>query len=343
MIEEKWGYNSASEARRLVHTAHQLAVYFYQTHGFYVVPQAPAKPRSDSIVFPHLAWNSIHRIWDRAALIPINQPLSALNHPLIHEIKNLLDKSKLIKAAVPIDTQLRDSWSRCRKEIIDWLGGVFPQAKAIKHLHFFPTHFGSVASFNCLQESMGLVEIYLRADASLHDLVDALVGSMVHATPNSSLQLTWEEQEAVCDWLVSQSTLAVCIESVSDVSFSPTLASLRHAQSSQELRKASDAYLSSLGLRFEPNLLSLNGNAVVWKNKPIEVKSSKQLRVLRHLINHRHISQDELADIIFDNEDEYSLYVQAKFIQRLRQLLEAHGICGSLIQTVRNEGLSLRN
>jgi hypothetical protein len=342
MITQHWSHSTLTEARRLAHTTHQLATYFYQINGFYVVPQGTGKRASHTILFPDLNWSSIHRIWERASTISVDSPLPERDHKLIKEIEALLVANEVATTTLDL-VDLKKAWNVVSSEVFTWLESTIPQAKAITTLNFFPTKFGSIASFNCFDESTGLVEIYLRQDASLHDLVDSLLGSLVHTSATSKLHLNWQEQEAVCDWLLSLSSLKNILDRAWPTSFEPTLGSLRQSQSHQELRAQSDRYLSHLGLSYSDTVLTLQGNSVVCKNKLMRTASQKQLQVLEQLIKHKHISQDQLADMLFEHDDDYSLYVIAKFVQRLRELLEAYGVSGSIIQTVRNQGLTLRS
>lgn len=55
------------------------------------------------------------------------------------------------------------------------------------------------------------------------------------------------------------------------------------------------------------------------------------------------VSFDQISDIIFVNEEKFSLFALAKFIQRLREKLEMNGISGSFIQTLRGKGYLLKN
>ena len=52
---------------------------------------------------------------------------------------------------------------------------------------------------------------------------------------------------------------------------------------------------------------------------------------------------DDIGSVIFKSEDNFSLYAISKTIQRLRDKLEANGISGSYIQTLRGKGYLLKN
>lgn len=50
------------------------------------------------------------------------------------------------------------------------------------------------------------------------------------------------------------------------------------------------------------------------------------------------VTIDELADLLFANDEEFSLAAIAKTIQRLRDKLEQNGVSASFIQTLRGQG-----
>ena len=54
------------------------------------------------------------------------------------------------------------------------------------------------------------------------------------------------------------------------------------------------------------------------------------------------VTYDEISEILFKTEEEYSLYAISKTIQRLRDKLEKNGISGNLIQTLRKKGYLLK-
>ena len=55
------------------------------------------------------------------------------------------------------------------------------------------------------------------------------------------------------------------------------------------------------------------------------------------------VTFDQIADILFDTYEKYSLFAISKAMQRLRDKIEQNEISGSFIQTVRGRGYLLRN
>jgi DNA-binding response OmpR family regulator len=71
----------------------------------------------------------------------------------------------------------------------------------------------------------------------------------------------------------------------------------------------------------------------------------KEKKVMYELIKNSNniVKFDIIADILFEDSNSFSLFAQAKVIQRLREKLEKNGVSGSFIQTIRGKGYLLKN
>ena len=85
-------------------------------------------------------------------------------------------------------------------------------------------------------------------------------------------------------------------------------------------------------------------NPEIYKKPVVNLNPTEKI-LLKHFIEKENqvVSFDEIADIIFKSDEEYSLYAIAKKIERLRNKLEENGISGSYIQTLRGQGYLLKN
>jgi len=82
------------------------------------------------------------------------------------------------------------------------------------------------------------------------------------------------------------------------------------------------------------------------RQKQIENLAPRDKEILRLLVSKSPniVTVDEIADILFAaNQNAFSLFAIAKFIQRLRDKLEENGVSGSFIQTERGKGYLLVN
>lgn len=71
--------------------------------------------------------------------------------------------------------------------------------------------------------------------------------------------------------------------------------------------------------------------------------TEKEFQILKSLITNKSISRNEIAKVIFKNEEQFSLSALEKFISRLRVNLSKQGFHKDIIQTKSKFGYSLNN
>ena len=59
MVKTVWENSSKSEAERLLHCAHQMAVGFYRVNNFIVLPYTPKIDNVHIVTFPDFPYNTI--------------------------------------------------------------------------------------------------------------------------------------------------------------------------------------------------------------------------------------------------------------------------------------------
>ena len=83
-VKTVWEWSVETEAKRLIHTAHNIATGFFRVNNFFVVPAplrsnlCPAKvrPCTTCVPFPELSYQTIPRFWERVKRADIkNFPL----------------------------------------------------------------------------------------------------------------------------------------------------------------------------------------------------------------------------------------------------------------------------
>lgn len=330
-----WEFSPQTEAQRLIHSAHQIVIGFYKANGFLVLP--PSFPQdSQTISFPDLPYTTIPRFWDRCKKINIGTKLPlSIPDELINPVVALLEKNPFPK---PDFSVIQNTWSADEKAVLNIISDLSPSQKNwIKNIHIYPTAYGSITSFNCL-EKPGDVHIWLRADASVSNIVEGLLSCLIYMNVVKKLDFTWSESEAVTDWLLAYSPLAPLLKRL-DPNYEKvfTLKSTRNKQRAT-LMHQSQEYLKHISAP----LVDIS----YIKNADISNFSSREKQLFELLVNHspRLVTIDEIADTLYTkNPDEFSLYAISKSIQRLRDKLEQNGISGSFIQTKRGEGYLLAN
>ena len=130
----------------------------------------------------------------------------------------------------------------------------------------------------------------------------------------------------------------------SNKNYIPTLKGIRIKEQARLIQESEEFY-KKLGIPSFEKPFGYNGLIPELFGKPIENLTNTEKKVLLNLTkNSNTVTQvDDLGNIIFDTEENFSLYAIAKTIQRLRDKLEENGISGSYIQTLRGKGYVLKN
>lgn len=219
---------------------------------------------------------------------------------------------------------------------------MIPQGKNLKKVVVMPTLYGTVCSFNIIKPRDTQLFLYVRADnLILLHLTEALVSALTKHFVLDQLNGTWADAEVVSDWIMSNSKLTHVINKHFPKFHQATLKTARTKQSSS-IHDSSRTYLKKLGFAPPGQLLSLKQNDIYHQNNRLSKLNAKDRKILAHLILNHTITTDQVADMIFESDDDYSLYAISKRIQRLRDKLEQNGISGSIIQTIRGTGYQVR-
>ncbi len=337
MIKTTWEHTCQTEAKRLLHTAHQIAVYFYQINGFLVLPQSPKQLPLNSVIFPELAYTDIPRFFDKARKIDVGTPIEA-EPGLVGSLATLIEKYEIQKGKNDGFTGLQKAWSTKSEEILSTIAYIIPDySRLLSTLTIHPTNYGTRQSFNVLDKTHRDLKIYVRVDATIGTITEAIISALTRKFVTKSLSGTWAESEIIPDWLLTQSRISKLVGN----GFVPTLNSTRNTELSRH-KSASDNYLNKLGFSIHKDTLKIDDNQIVYEGKPVLGLNAKEESVLHQLVECGQIATDELADIIFTDDKDFSLYAMAKFVQRLRNKLEHNGLTGSVIQTVRGYGFVLK-
>lgn len=339
-----WEYSVETEAKRVLHTAHQIAVGFYRLNGFYVLPYSPKNKDfgGNLVYFPDLPYHKIKRFWEEVKRIDIRQIPIKADPKLISATENLIKENPLPRP----DVRKNNGLKKMAKSLLTEAGKTIPFTKnAITKITIYPTTLGTKCSFNTPHKFPADIYIYLRNDQDIYSgLAEAILTAI---TRENAYHLggNWQESEFLVDWLISESSIGKIIGKYHPKKFfSPTIKSV-HAKQSAKILEASEAFYRKLGIPTLTKPFSLNGLTPEINQKPVENLSPKEKIFLRKLIENANqvVTFDEIANSAFTGDDDFSLYAISKTTERLRNKLEANGISSSYIQTLRGKGYVLKN
>ncbi len=153
---------------------------------------------------------------------------------------------------------------------------------------------------------------------------------------SSELKMTWREIESAIDWLMHESSLSL--------GYSLREPTIKNQRSSQiaKYRQDSTAYLTRLGLN-QVSAWNQTSQGLTYGTIPITGLTVNELLLLEKLFTKRNVTvtYDELADTLWPNGKNFSLFAISKEVERLRRKLYELGIHTPVILAHRKVGYSL--
>ena len=294
------------------------------------------------MTFPDLEFNKITRFWEQTKRLGVNKKLMIDNKKLVNSVLKLIQQTKIKR---PDYKNVKATWSKSGQNVLNEIYKILPQKKdVIKKIVIHPTIFGPNCSFSWIDKK-GEIVIFLREDQGVHAIAEAVITSLTRNDIYEKLEGVWQESEMVTDFLVTQSSIARVLQKYeSPEKYIPTLKGVRIKEQAKLLQESEEFY-KKLGIPSFEKPFGYNGLIPELFGKPVANLTETEKKVLLSLIrNSNTVTEiDDLGEVIFKSEEDFSLYAIAKTIQRLRDKLETNEISGSYIQTLRGKGYVLKN
>lgn len=336
-----WKYSIESESNRLIHCAHQIVVGFYKTNNFIVLPINPSVNNTHIVSFPNYPYTKIPRFWEKVKKVDVNDLPVIIDKDLLSAVSKTIES----KIKVPEFEKTKSLWSKAEKNIISEIYKILPSKKGqIKKIEIYPTSFGTNCSFNWISKK-GKIIIFLREDQGIYAITEAIITSLTRNDIYMRLEGLWQESEIITDFLVTETSIAKVLQKYErHENYVPTLKGTRIKEQAK-LFQESNEYCQKIGIPNFKNPFGYDGMIPKIFNRPTENLTNTEKAVLLTLIKKQNtvIDIEEIGNIMFESEDNFSLYAISKMIQRLRDKLEVNGISGSYIQTLRGRGYLLKN
>ncbi len=338
-----WVYSEKTETERILSTAYQLSTGFYQAKNFITLPPHHIYAHEAHVFFPDLPFTTIPAFWKRVSRIDVSTLPPKGESALFDQTTQLLNKYPLEK---PDFHHLKEYWTKGQERIIHAFELLLGKKNLLSRLTIMPTSIGTNTSFSVHHTFPADMYIYIRDDQNLTSLIEAILTALTRHSMMYEMHLSWEESEGLTDWLITHSFLKDIIQAIDKGSnHKATLKETRTVQRGGALLE-SKKFLKKLGLPiFESHMFSLNNNKPYYKNNKIDHLTEREEKILTAFLKNPNtfLTIDDLSDLLFTNEDEFSLFSITKTIQRLRDKFEENGISGYFIQTVRGKGYWLKN
>ena len=324
------------EARRILFVAGSLARGWYQKHNFLILPELAPRAPSSQVILPNLPYDAIPRFWESVAKLKLVTPQLA-PAPLLAAIESLCESLYKPSLYTRHLSELEKSYNQVKDNFWNTLFTLFPSySSRVKDITIISSQYGSSSSFNLATADNSKITIYLRSDAKIDKLLWSILAALFRTKMQDEQKYSWEEVEAVIDWLMSESSLAASIPHPH-----PTLTNLRANQLSN-YRQLSEKYLASLGISGVLHL-EKHGSNYMYGDIKITDLTTKQQILLDLLLTKRGltVSYEEIAASLWPNNEDWSLYALTKEIQRLRDKIKKCDINSQLIHAHRKLGYSI--
>jgi hypothetical protein len=319
-----WETGIHHEALRILYYLKRLPERELQNRGFLVLPRSYPKLNNKIIVLPQFDYSSL---WQKTSRLNPTTPMTAP--------ENLIDQTiELLKPSyVKPSTNLFEIPPNFFKKLFDFL----PDYSAmIDQINIIVTNCGTISQFNAITKTHSTLTIYLRTDANLNDLCQVIILSLIRHQLQNQEHRNWGEIQTVSDFILHHTTVGTNIfKSI------PMMTALQQKQSTT-LNHLSQKYLDHLGIP-QQNCWSTKNEQIYFQDKIISGLTLRQQNLLQLLINNygQKVSLDDIAKILWPNDEDYSLWAMVKEIARIRKCLVNNNLPGSLIKSYRKIGYSL--
>jgi hypothetical protein len=285
---------------------------------------------------------SIPKFWEQV------KQISIANIPVISPEDLFLQTHKLVLSHGLIEPEyihLQKIWSEAEDPILEEIAALLPGLKhSIENIYIYPTKFGTRASFNRPSDFPSDIHIHLREDSDLYSLVSAILISITRSKVETEYRGLWSESQMIVDWLVGETPLNAILKKYQPERKNlPYLVTLREFNDKRAMRVC-DEFYKDLGVRRTDSKFIVTSGKVFVDDHELRGLTPKEYKLFNLLIKHRGkvVTINDIADVLFKKDADFSLYAISKNIERLRKKLEFNGVTGSYIRTVRGEGYLLR-
>lgn len=326
-----WSTGIRHEALRLIYYLTRLPQRELQNRGFLVLPAIPPKYAAQTIVFPDLNFS---HLWKSTSRLHPATPMTAPDH-LIESVSSLLTTYSPPRQEL---ASLKNKWHSVERKFFAVLYSLLPESRnRIQKIEFIITRWGTVSQFNMLLPQHSILTLYLRPDAAIGDIAQAIILSLIRHQLQYRQSRRWEEIETVSDFLLHHSPLARIIKPKS----STMMSALRQPQTGKLLLK-SQKFQARLGVPTVNNWQIKNKN-IFFQDIKIKHLTQRQFQLLQlFIVNYGEIvSNDLIADLLWPESEKFSLWAIVKEIARIREKIVISGLPGSLLKSHRKLGYSL--
>lgn len=323
-----------TEIDRILFTAKSISNGFYTGNNFIVLPYLNRPGDTSRVVLPQLEYSKIDNFWDKIAKLERGIPMS-VNKDFQQELKKILTEQDFKGINPDRIIEVEDNWSKVEHKYWKLVAEIFPEKiKRIKNIEVRITRFGTISSMSHLHEHEDEAYIYLREDATISHMASIIIKILLFES--LTVRYSWRERMGIADFLMTNSKLKSLFPQHEHI-----VNALNNAQ--EDNFNKSRKFLEKIGVRYKKKPLSLSEDHILSNGKTIDnYLTNREREILRWMLEQKRlITFDEIADLMWDDPDDYSLWAMNKAMQRLRNKLVDLGLPKDSLMTKRKEGYYL--
>lgn len=314
------------ERERVLYATATAASGFYSQEGFIFTPMSISKIKSACIILPEHLSQLSPKYWHDAASISVTQPLLPTDY-----MRQALSKTKFPQVNAQKLIRLKKSWATINEDYWSAVHHYLPrEIRWLGNIETRVTKFGPPSSFHLLTKKLHQPHVvYLREDMDIPMLGQIIVSSLFWPYQVDGTY-SFSQRMAIVDFIMSRPEFSKLFNTT--VCFSKNISRIQ-----SNFHQSSLDYCRHLGIP-----LPQNDFDVVQKNQ--NLFGPKEYKVIKKLSEQRGemLTFDEVADILWGQDEFTSYWAINKMIQRLRHKLTKIGLNGASLVAVRGRGFIWR-
>ncbi|MFA7301544.1 MAG: helix-turn-helix domain-containing protein [Candidatus Shapirobacteria bacterium] len=310
-----------TEKERLLYQTAIISSGFYQKKGFIITPNVISEIKNNCIIIPEVLHKFSQKYWSDATKVGTNLPIQ-----LTDLMKMEMSKLKVLPVDNIIVNNFSQNWLKKSKYFWAILNEMFPkEIKWIGEVEVRITIFGGMSSFGLLtrQRNQKLI-IHLRTDSKIDNLAWGIISSLFWPQQAEN-KINWNQRMAIVDYIMQTPTIKKL--------FPYYKPSKNNERITIKYQKQSLDYCRSLGIYFHQDIQQI-------VNSHNQIFGTKELKILNKLIESSGelVPNDDLADILWGEDNFFSYWAINKMVQRIRKKLSSVNLKPTSLITVRGRG-----
>lgn len=341
-ISTSWQYSLDTEIQRIYITYVDLYESYFRMRDIPVVFPPHSKKKKNTVVLPQIELEHIKRIRNIFTVNGDSYKFDSPTHKAVTLLRPLVEE--IFDPVTPQHPSMK-LWNAHGYHILELISEIIPgKLDQIDTISISITNYGTIASFELCRPSDTKINIFLRIDADLTDIIFSVLSAILRHELITKYHNEWSELQFLVDWIMTYTKLGSYLKEINCYPAPSLLHNIRKGYPTSILDQSKEIYEQLDIGRLRTGFTILN-NAVLYNGKELDMFSHAEKRIMLAFVENKQgvVPYEMIADLVGQDEDVYSLYSISKRIQRLRDKLDTAEIGKHHIKTVRGIGFELRD